>query len=134
MTERFKPAYFHAHFHAGLRGRKLPSRFAVVTAFNPRGKKSPPAANRRRDAALRRRLRSLGIKCFRVTGGNEDGSHREPGWGLIVPSPIIARGLAAEFRQDAYYWVSSGRIYLGSAAGGPLKRAGSWSARLARWN
>lgn len=129
---RLKAPYFNAYFSAGVRGR-LPARFAVVTAFNPRGVKSTPAANRRRDAILNRRLKALRIARFRVTGGNKAGSHREPGWGLIVKSPADARALAAEFKQDAYFWISKGRIYLGSAAGGPLRRAGSWAARRAHW-
>ena len=133
MAKRLKVPYFNAWFHADLRGRRLPVRFAVVTACNPMGQTAPLAENRRRDAALRRRLKARGISCFRVTGGNRDGSHREPGWGLVVDSPKAARTLAALFRQNAYYWVSSRRVFLGSAAGGPLKRAGSWNARQADW-
>ena len=132
MAPRLRAAYFAAYFKASLKGR-LPARFAVVTAHNPMGHLFSPAANRKLDAALRRRLDALGIERFRVTGGSEDGSHREAGWGLVVAEPGIARELAAEFDQNAFYWVRGGRIYLGSAAGGPLKRAGSWGARRARW-
>lgn len=132
MAPRLRAAYFSAYFQTALEG-KLPARFAVVTAHDPMGRKTSPAKNARRDAALRRRLDALGLKRFRVTGGSEDGAHREAGWGLIVASPKTARKLAAEFDQNAFYWVSGGRIYLGSSAGGPLKRAGSWRARQARW-
>lgn len=132
MASRLKAPYFAAFFSSSLRG-KLPARFAVVTAHNPMGHLFSPAANRKLDAALRRRLDALGIRRFRVTGGSEDGSHREAGWGLIVSSPNAARELSAEFDQNAFYWVSGGRIYLGSSAGGPLERAGSWGARRARW-
>lgn len=133
MAKRLKASYFDVRFRADLRGRRLPVRFAVVTACNPMGKKKATAENRRRDTALRRRLQALGIPRFRVTGGNRDGSHREPGWGLVVDSPEAARALAALFQQNAYYWISSRRIFLGSAAGSPLKRAGSWNARQAVW-
>ena len=129
---RLKASYFNAYFTADICG-KIPARFAVVTACDPMGRRSTPAANRRRDAILLRRLKALKIARFRVTGGSKDGSHREPGWGLIVKSPAAARALAAEFEQDAYFWISKGRIYLGSAAGGPLQRAGSWAARRAYW-
>ena len=132
MAKRLHASYFHAYFAAAA--RRLPKRFAVVTAFNPMGRRVPAAENRLRDAALRKRLKARAIECFRVTGGSKDGSHREPGWGAVVPSPETARALAAEFDQNAYYWISSGRIFLGSAAGGALKRAGSWSARRARWD
>lgn len=132
MAARLKAPYFAAFFFCALRG-KTPARFAVVTAHNPRGRILPPAENKRRDDALRRRLDSLKIRRFRVTGGSEDGAHREAGWGMIVASPAAARELSALFDQNAFYWISGGRIYLGSSAGGPLKRAGSWNARRARW-
>jgi len=127
---RLKAPYFTAYFRAAPR---VPVRFGVVTAHNPMGRKSSPAANRRRDDALRRRLKALKIFSFRVTGGNQDGSHQEPGWGIASLREIV-RALAAEFEQNAFYWISAGRIYLGSAAGGPLRRAGSWNARRARWD
>jgi hypothetical protein len=129
---RLKAPYFDAYFSAELRGRKLPPRFGVVTAHDPMGRKAPPAANRRRDAALRRRLKAMKLAHFRVTGGSEDGAHREPGWGVIADQETV-RALAALYEQDAYFWISSGRVGLGAAAGGPLKRAGSWTARRARW-
>ena len=129
---RLKASYFNAYFTFKLSGR-LPARFAVVTACDPMGREAPPAVNRRRDAALRRALKTMKIRHFRVTGGTEDGSHREPGWGLTMDSPEVARALAAQFNQDAYFWISKGRIYLGSASGGPLHRAGSWAARQANW-
>ena len=51
-----------------------------------------------------------------------------------MESPEVACALAAQFNQDAYFWIAKGRIYLGSAAGGPLHRAGSWAARQATWD
>lgn len=131
MFQRLKPPYFRAYFKTAA--VRLPRRFAVVTACDPRGRKYPAAANRARDTALRRRLDEAGLTRFRVTGGSEDGTHQEPGWGVAC-SRDAARALAAEFAQDAFYWVSGDRIYLGSAAGGALKRAGSWKARRARWS
>lgn len=129
---RLKASYFNAYFTYEVQGR-LPAHFAVVTACDPMGREARPAVNRRRDAALRRRLKALKIRHFRVTGGTKDGSHQEPGWGLIIKSREVACALAAQFNQDAYFWISKGRIYLGSAAGGPLHRAGSWAARQAAW-
>jgi hypothetical protein len=132
VSSRLKAPYFSAFFSTEPRG-KVPARFAVVTAHDPMGRKASPAANRKADAALRRHVDAMGIRRFRVTGGSEDGEHREAGWGLIVASPKTARGLSALFDQNAFYWVSGGRIYLGSSAGGPLRRVGSWNARRARW-
>jgi hypothetical protein len=132
VAKRLKAPYFDAYFRAGLRGRGLPVRFGVVTAYNPLGKRGTAAANRRRDAALRRHLDKMRLKRFRVIGGSKDGSHREPGWGVIAPRETI-RALSSLFEQDAYFWVSSGKVLLGSSTGGKLKPAGTWKARQARW-
>lgn len=132
MAARLNPAYFHAYFSVTPRGLRVPARFAVVTAHDALGRKTSAAVNRRRDAALRRELKRLKIAHFRVTGGSRDGAHREPGWGLVAP-PDFARALAARWRQRAYFWISGDRVYLGAASGGPLRRAGTWSARRASW-
>ncbi len=126
-----KKSYFHAWFRSVHKGR-LPARFAILTAYDPRGKKATPAKNRAADKRLAAELDALKIKRFRVTGGNESGSHREPGWGLLA-SAITARALAVKYDQDAFFWITAGGIYLGSAEGGRLIRAGSWETRQARW-
>jgi hypothetical protein len=131
VAKRLKAPYFDAYFRADPRGR-LPVRFGVVTAHNPLGKRGTSAANRRRDAALRRHLDKMRLERFRVIGGSKDGKHREPGWGVIAPRETV-RALAALFEQDAYFWVSSGKVLLGSSLGGRLKPAGTWKARQARW-
>lgn len=97
------------------------------------GRKTPAAVNRRRDAFLRRTLAALNLRHFRVVGGSRDGSHREAGWGVAAGSPARVRALAALFDQLAYFWIDGDRVLLGSAAGGRLRRAGSWSERRARW-
>jgi len=132
VAKRLKAPYFDAYFRADLRGRRPPVRFGIVTAYNPMGKRGTAAANRRRDAALRRELDRMGIKRFRVTGGSEDGKHREPGWGMITSRETV-RALSSLFKQDAYFWVSRGSVLLGSSTGGRLKPAGTWKARQARW-
>jgi hypothetical protein len=132
VGKRLKAPYFDAYFRADHRGRRLPPRFGVITAHNPLGKRSTAAANRRRDARLRRHLKAMRLPCFRVTGGSRDGKHREPGWGVIAPRETI-RALSSLFEQDAYFWVSRDKVLLGSSTGGRLKPAGSWKARQAAW-
>jgi hypothetical protein len=133
VAERLKKPYFHAYFHAVHGGRELPARFGVVTAHNPRGRKSTAARNASRDAKLRRRLDRMKLPRFRVYGGSRDGSHREAGWAVVTDSRETVRAIAALFEQDAYFWISSGRVLLGSAAGGRLKPAGTWASRRASW-
>lgn len=130
---RLPAAYLKTWFRAGLNGGRLPSHFGVVTAHNPRGKIVSAAANRKADTRLKKRLQSLGLRHFRVTGGDKTGTHREPGWGIVFDKPEDARALAARCRQLGFFWISSRRIFLGATAGGPLRRAGTWPARRARW-
>lgn len=126
-----KAPYFKTWFRSEHKGR-LPARFAVVTACDPRGRKASPAVNRAADRRLAAELDALKIKRFRVTGGSESGAHREPGWAILV-SAQTARALAAKYEQNAFFWVSGGGIYLGASSGGRLVRAGTWSERQARW-
>ena len=130
---RLPAAYFKTWFRTELRGRRLPPHFGIVTACNPRNKLVSSAKNAAADKRLRARLKKLGLRHFRVTGGDKTGTHREPGWGIVFDKPEEARALAARFHQLGYFWISSCRIFLGAAAGGPLRRAGSWPARRARW-
>lgn len=131
---RLPAAYAKTWFQTGLRGGRLPSHFGVITAWNPRGKPVSPSKNRLADKRLEKRLKKLHIDHFRVTGGDRTGTHREPGWGIVFDKPEEARALAARFHQLGYFWISSCRIFLGATAGGPLRRAGSWPARQARWS
>lgn len=126
-----KAAYFHAYFESERPRR--PARFGVISAYNPNGRKASLTKNRAADARLKRRLETLGLEHFRVTGGSRDGLHREPGWGIVVSGPAPLRRLTREFRQDAYFWIKDGRILLGAATGGPFRIAGSWRSRRARW-
>ena len=131
MAPRLPAAYFKTWFAAKTPNR--PTGFGVVTAFNPMGRATSPVENRRRDLRLRRTLKALRLPHFRVTGGSRDGSHREPGWGVVAKSPTLIRALAALFEQKAYFWIYNDRVLLGRAAGGKLARTGSWSNRQARW-
>lgn len=129
---RLPAAYFKTWFRTRLRGR-LPSHFGIVTACNPRGEISTPAKNSAADKRLKLHLKKIGLRHFRVTGGDKAGTHREPGWGIVFDTPDQARALAARFRQKGYFLISSCRIFLGATAGGPLRRAGTWPARRALW-
>jgi hypothetical protein len=133
VAPRLPSPYFNTYFQTELAGKRRPRRFAVITACDPMGKPAAASRNRAADKRLKRLLASLRIPHFRVTGGNKSGTHREPGWGLVVDAPENARVLAVHFQQKAYFWIASSRIYLGASAGGKLTRAGSWGKRQARW-
>jgi hypothetical protein len=92
-----------------LARRGLAGPFAVITAYNPFGHPRDAAANSRRDRELAVRLATLGSKApqsvapIRVDGRSPDGSHVEPGYGVLLPLEE-ARALAREFGQTAIFW------------------------------
>jgi hypothetical protein len=129
---RLPEAYFQTWFRVESDGPR-PKRFGVVTAYHPNGKTASAAKNRAADRRLRLLLEQRKVPHARVTGGNKEGTHREPGWGFAAASPKDVRALARRFRQKAYFWIAGNTIYLGASSGGPLVRAGQWTARRARW-
>src|SRR4051812_33666754 len=54
--------------------------FAIVSAYDPDGRTSPPAENAARDAILRARL---GSDVLRATGRTPGGWQGEPGFALV---------------------------------------------------
>jgi hypothetical protein len=129
---RLPEAYFQTWFRVETDGPR-PKRFGVVTAFNPNGKKASAAKNRAADRRLLLLLKQRKLPHARVTGGDKTGTHREPGWGVAAASPQEIRALAKRFKQKAFFWINGKRIYLGACAGGPLRMAGFWASRRARW-
>lgn len=88
----------------------------IVTAYNPASSPLPPAENMARDAALRERLRRLGLPCVRTLAGGTGADARswdEPGYALLrAPRDTVAR-LGTMFGQNAVVWVDErGRALL----------------------
>lgn len=92
---------------AQLRDRGLPHRFAVLTAWNPRGRASSADANAERDRSLKEVLRADGQMWVRVDGTSPDGTHREKGVAVAL-SKEEARELAIGYGQSAIYWCDNG--------------------------
>jgi hypothetical protein len=80
----------------------------IVTAWNPASRPATPEQNRRADAALRRRIRALGLPALRTRAhGVGDPAWDEPGWcvsGISLPH-LLELGRA--FGQNAVLWIDS---------------------------
>jgi hypothetical protein len=113
-----------------LRALGLGGRFAVLTAFNPRGRTVPAEQNRRRAVELRRRLSSLVGTLVPADGCSPDLLHREEGVAAALTEEQ-AREIACEFEQDAFFWFDGARFRIeGALEAGwsvPLPAPGSLS-------
>lgn len=129
VSDRPRQEYMDAWFTVEPPPEGLPARLGVVTACNPDGRVQPEAANQAVDAQLKCHLEQAGLAYFRVTGRSRDGSHQEPGFGIVTGDPEIIRGLSRQFRQEAFFWVEDGVVYCARTDGGTLYRVGGWGER-----
>ena len=137
IVEELPPSpRFHADLPAEYREVRfrceetdIPSEFRIVTAWNPEGVRLEVAANLVADAHLRAEIDRLGFEAFPVTGGSPDFSHAEPGYGIVC-NRAEAVLLARRFRQQAFYEVLGGRVYLVSVHEGhqPGDPVGRWTS------
>lgn len=109
MNPITNPAYLHTVFE--FVPRESLEEFWVVSAFNPRGKTVGLGDNEAADARLRAEIEKRQLLAFRVIGLSPDGSHAEPGWGIVCDEDT-AIGLGRLFKQEALYQFSAGRISL----------------------
>jgi hypothetical protein len=126
----FNPAYFDTVFLVPQAPRDWPRRFAIVTAHNPDGVLSTDTANDEYGRALSRYLRERGIESFAVVGASPDLSHHEAGRGFEVASVDEAAAISSRFRQEAFFWVDDGVVFLCVDASGTGWEMARWSDRL----
>lgn len=124
------PAHLEAYFTAELPPSGPPRTFGIVTAYNPESAIAPGDANERADADLAARLAGEKLPHFRVTGRSRDGSHQEPGYGVAADSPETIRALSRAFRQEAFFWVEDGAVFVINTEGSRRYRVGNWTQRL----
>ncbi len=106
----------------------VPEEFYVVTAWNPQGVRTEIPANLIADEHLRSEIERAGMHPFPVTGGSADFEHAEPGYGIVCQRNE-ALLLARRFRQQAFYEVAEGQVYLVSVLDGhlPGDYIGAWA-------
>jgi hypothetical protein len=77
--------------------------FAVITAFDPRGRDLSPAENEKRKRDLNRRLAKTGYKFVNVDACSPDRSHCECSVAVVMDQKE-AIDLARELEQVAIFW------------------------------
>ena len=130
MKDRPNPDHLKAYFTAEVPASGLPRRFGIVTAYNAGSRAAPEEANRTADAELKCELIAAGLPHFRVTGGSRDDSHREPGYGIEADSTEVIRPVSRHFRQEAFFWVEDGVLYVINTDGSQRHRVAEWAERL----
>jgi hypothetical protein len=120
-----EPGFYRVRFRAALPAGVLPERFGVVTACNPYGRTVDDAENERATAALRSEIARAGHGFFPVTGGSEDFSHAEPGFGVVADEREVVE-MGRRFQQLAVFWVERGRVWLLPCEGEGREEIGDW--------
>lgn len=85
--------------------------FAVITAYNPRGRERPAIRNYWRHLRLRISLTTRRTPLVTVSGESADGSHRERGFAAAM-SRADAAAIARRFGQLAIYWFDGESFWL----------------------
>jgi hypothetical protein len=85
--------------------------FAVVTPFNPHGRKVSAAENEARLRQQEAELAALGLPHLRVDGLAPDGNHCEEGYAIDLPR-AEARALAQRWGQSALFWFDGVAFWL----------------------
>jgi hypothetical protein len=95
----------------GLRAIGLDGKFAVLTAYNPRGENIPHHKNDDLSARLEAELKSAGERFIRVDACSPDDSHCECGVALAVPLDR-AIAIAKRFEQVAIFWFDGDNFWI----------------------
>jgi hypothetical protein len=95
----------------GLRTIGVDGRFAVLTAYNPRGENFSDADNNRRSAQLESELRSSGHEFVRVDACSPDRSHCECSVALQAPLAQAVE-IARRYEQLAIFWFDGAEFWI----------------------
>jgi predicted GIY-YIG superfamily endonuclease len=130
-----RPEYLQTLFLPKKPGKNQPSPdwsrpFAILTAYNPEGKKVDPETNTEADKELRRSLSRKSLPKHRITGVSEDWSHEEKSFAVWGLDHATAATIGREFRQDAYFWVENGTVQVHSCHTQEKQKVGTWESRL----
>jgi hypothetical protein len=85
--------------------------FAVLTAFDPRGRDLSPAENEKRRRQLDQRLTMEGYKFAYVDACSPDRSHCECSVAVVMPQEKVL-ALARELEQVAIFWFDGKRFWI----------------------
>ena len=85
--------------------------FAILTAFDPRGKNLSSEENEQRKRALDQRLAASGYRFAQVDSCSPDRSHCECSVAVVMPQEK-ALDLARELEQVAIFWFDGKRFWI----------------------
>jgi hypothetical protein len=85
--------------------------FAVMTAFDPRGRDLPAAENDKRRSDLNQRLKAGGYRFVDVDACSPDRSHCECSVAVAMPQ-ADAIALAKDLEQVAIFWFDGTRFWI----------------------
>ncbi len=85
--------------------------FAILTAFDPRGRDLSPAENEKRKRELDERLTAGGYKFAQVDACSPDRTHCECSVAVVMPQEQ-AVDLARELEQVAIFWFDGKRFWI----------------------
>jgi hypothetical protein len=95
----------------GLRAIGVDGRFAVLTAYNPRGENFSDADNNQRSAQLESELRSSGHEFVGVDACSPDRSHCECSVALQAPLAQAVE-IARRYEQLAVFWFDGAEFWI----------------------
>jgi hypothetical protein len=99
-----------------LKALGLGARFAVITAFNPGGRRATTRMNQWRHLLMRAALMLSGNRFVAASGESPDGSHRERGFAVAM-SRSDAAAMARRYGQLAQYWFDGEAFWLDGVLG-----------------
>ena len=94
-----------------LRAAGFGDSFAVITAFDPRGRDLSRAENEKRKQDLNRRLSGTGHRFVDVDACSPDGAHCECSVAVVMDQDE-AIALARELEQIAIFWFDGARFWI----------------------
>ncbi len=114
------------------------SPFAILTAHNPGGKRHEDAINQHANEKLRTRLNQRRPRnsplLVKVDAVSEDWSHKEKGFAVWGLNHKTVSEIGRAFRQDAYFWVEQGTVYVYSCHTQEKQKVGTWESRFQAWS
>lgn len=104
-------APIYAVLRQAFRALGLSDSFAVLTAYDPRGRDLGPRENRQRAEKLESELRRRAVHYVRVDACSPDGEHCERSVAAAMPR-AHAIALAAQHQQVAIFWFDGERFWI----------------------
>ena len=121
--------YFETLFLGLAKTNKLPSNFAILTAYNPMDQPLGEKQNKKRNLDMLQILCEMEKSFTTITGSSPDLAHQEPSF-LVDCSRQEGLELGLTFEQRAFFWVNGDQLEIIECSSGIAHCAGSFRERL----